>query len=743
MHRRYLLLTVLAAWLVSLVYFGPIWRNPDAFVYTASGDGLQGYYQSLWHTYVDQANWQQSSMNYPFGESIFFTGGQPLLTNTIRLIKPFVDLSEHTVGISNLFILFSGVLASLFLFLALKRLQLSNIYASLFAVLMIMPSQQWDRTGGHFALAVLFAIPLVLWLLIGFFQSAAEGGRQLWRWTAGMAGTLFVLGLLQFYYIFFAAAIAGGMTVIHLFADLKLARWKLLLHLAAQFIIPFVALQVLLHMSTDVVDRTAIPWGFMVFRSSWMSYVFPFGMPYEHWFNGLKPEAGLEWEGLGYIGLSGILLLLLALFAWFQGIWRRSEQHGSQRIMVALTLAVIVCMAASMAFPFNWGFERLLYRLGAIQQFRGIGRFAMVAYYPLLVVLIAAFTSYYRARKFFPYVCGLVLCLMLVDGHARMSQVAARIENPRGSLLSAIGQGMEGIDPGRFQAIHPLPFVHVGSENIGAVGSDEAMQALYQTSLQTGLPITAAVMSRTSIGQSFLSCGMSWELMEVPAITAQFPDNRPLLVLADTSHMRDPDRQLLQYAEPLFTINRIGYYALPIAAFDSALSANVARAEQLVQGCTVSLSEGLFGDSLSVGSAYLDTTLSVTFTHGWRRLLEVPIDELWKDREMVISFWVEDFRRDLIPRSVLEVIQFAGEKSVDYQTEFLGKRIVGMRKGSALVEYRMRVKPDADRLTLAIENKLIQGSTLEINSLLIQPIQSNCRILRHGKESLNNRIYSR
>jgi hypothetical protein len=162
-----------------------------------------------------------------------------------------------------------------------------------------------------------------------------------------------------------------------------------------------------------------------------------------------------------------------------------------------------------------------------------------------------------------------------------------------------------------------------------------------------------------------------------------------------------------------------------------------------VQGCTVSLSEGLFGDSMSVGSAYLDTTLSVTFTHGWRRLLEVPIDERWKDREMVISFWVEDFRRDLIPRSVLEVIQFVGEKSVDYQTEFLGKRIVGMRKGSALVEYRLRVKPDADRLTLAIENKLIQGSTLEINSLLIQPIQSNCRILRHGKESLNNRIYSR
>ena len=743
MHRRYLLLTVLSAWLVSLVYFGTIWRTPDAFVFTASGDGLQGYYQSLWHTHVDESNWQQSSMNYPFGESIFFTGGQPLLTNTIRLIKPIVDLSEHTVGISNLFILFSGVLASLFLFLALKRLQVANTYAWLFAVALVMPAQQWDRTGGHFALAVLFAVPMILWLLIGFFQCAAEQGQGLWRWTAGMAGALFVLGLIQFYYIFFAAAIAGAMTVIYLFADLMLARWKLLLHLAAQFMIPFVALQVLLHMSTDVVDRTAIPWGFMVFRSSWISYVFPYGMPYEHWFNAIKPEVGPEWEGLGYIGLGGILLLLLVLFAWLQGMWRRSERHGSQRIMVSLILAVVVCVAASMAFPFNWGFERLLYRLGAIQQFRGIGRFAMVAYYPLLLVLIAAFSSYYRTRKFFPYACGLVLCLMLVDGHARMSQVAARIENPRRSLLSSIGQGMEGIDPGRFQAIHPLPYVHVGSENIGAVGSDEAMQALYQTSLQTGLPTTATVMSRTSVSQAFLSCGMTWELMEVPAIVGQFSDNRPLLVVADSSHMRESDRQLLQFAEPLFTNDRISYFSLPTAAFDSALSANAARAEQLAKECTASLSDELFGDSLSVGSVYLDTTLSITFTHGWRRLLELPIDERWKNREMVISFWVEDFRRDLISRSVLEVIQFAAEKSVDYQTEFLGKRIVGMRNGSALVEYRLRVKPDADRITLAIENKLIQGSVLEINSLLIQPIQSNCRILRHGKESLNNRIYSR
>ena len=114
-----------------------------------------------------------------------------------------------------------------------------------------------------------------------------------------------------------------------------------------------------------------------------------------------------------------------------------------------------------------------------------------------------------------------------------------------------------------------------------------------------------------------------------------------------------------------------------------------------------------------------------------------------KGHEVEISFWAEDFERDLIPRSVLEITQYSGEKAIDYQTEFLGKRLVGMRQGRALLAYKVFVKPEADRMTLAVENKLIQGTRFEINSVLIRPEASNCRILRHGKESLNNRIYSR
>jgi hypothetical protein len=736
---RYMLFTVLTACAVSLFYFAPIWRNPNAFLFTASGDGLQGYYQSLWHTQLDAQDWQQSSMNYPYGESIFFTGGQPVLTNAIRWLKPVIDLSAHAVSATNLFILCSGIWASLFLFLIFKRLQVSNVYAWLFAVAILLPAQQWDRTGGHFALAVMFAIPLLVWLQLGFFQAAVNGQNQIRLWTAGMVVSLFVLGLIQFYYVFFAAAIAGGMTIIYLLRSLKISKWELLLHVALQFILPFAALQGLLHWSTAVSDRTAIPWGFMVFRSNWLSYLFPYGMPYERWFEAFKPEHGLEWEGLAYIGLAGVTLVIFAILAMF--IKRFRSKLSTE--VYALAVVSVVCIAASMAFPFNWGFERLLYRLGAIQQFRGIGRFAFVAYYPILILLVTLLHRSLQGKRILPVLSGIILLMMTIDGHARLSQVAQRISNDRGELLTKVQTGIDGVQTERYQAIHPLPYVHVGSENIGATGSDEAMRELYQASLQTGLPTTATVMSRTSLSQSFRSCAMAWELMEVPAILQEFPDKRPLLVIADRAHVRPVDEQLLQFAQPVLSHGEMDYFELPLAAFDSVLAANANRAEHFAEACTVAVNPQLMVDTLAEACLFLDSTLSVIFTHGWRPLAEFKMNEAWKGQEMAVSFWVEDFSRDLIPRSILEVIQFSGERSVDYQTEFLGKRIIGMRQGRALVEYRLLVHPEADRLTLAIENKLIQGSTLEINSLLIRPIASNCRILRHGKESLNNRIYSR
>jgi hypothetical protein len=257
------------------------------------------------------------------------------------------------------------------------------------------------------------------------------------------------------------------------------------------------------------------------------------------------------------------------------------------------------------------------------------------------------------------------------------------------------------------------------------------------------LPTTAAVMSRTSLSQSFASCNMAWEIMQHIDIVDAFPDARPLLVIADTAHLKPQDRVLLQHADWIKTINAMAYYSLPLKAFELARIDNAAKADTLALQCNVQSSDGLMVDSVVTNFVYRDTSLVLKFNRGWQQLQTIPVEASWEGKEMAISFWVKDFSRDLMPRSVLEVAQLAGEKSVDYQIEFLGKRIIGMRGNDALIEYYTTIQPGASRITLAFENKLIQGQSIEINSLLVRPVDANCRILRHGKESLNNRIYSR
>ncbi len=684
-------------------------------------------------------------MNYPYGESIFFTGGQSHLTNPIRWLQPICDLSAYIVGISNAFILLSGIFGALFLFLGFRKLKVDERYAWLFSCAIMMLAQQWDRAGGHFALAVMCAIPMLLWLLLGFFEVIQSSSRSAWKWSLGMGCALFALGLIQFYYVFFAAIIALGMGGVYLLFGQVKNKWSMLVQMALQFSLPFAALQMLLHASTDVVDRTSIPWGFLIFRSSWMSYVFPFGMPYEHLLQALKPAHGLEWEGLGYIGLAGIALILVVKLSWLKQrfVVTAPYQLECRTPLLALAVAAVLCIGASMAFPFNWGFEQLLYQLGAVQQFRGIGRFAFVAYYPLMLFLVSLFFHQSRQQSWRIGIAAFVLILFVVDGNARLEGVASRIAKDRGSALCCAGIGVEGIDASQFQAIHPLPYVHVGSENIGFTGSDEAMQSLYQASLQMRLPTTATVMSRTSLSQSFSSCSMAWDLMQRPTIVDAFPDKRPLLILADTMHLKPQDRLLLRHASHLKNVNGMAFYSLPLDAFEAALADNAQMADSSAAHCGIASGSAMLVDDIRWGSLYVDTTWNLKFNRSWQRLFEIPVDSAWLGREVAISFWVKDFTRDLLPRSVVEVIQFNGEKSVDYQTEFLGKRIIGMRDKNALVEYYTTIKAGASRITLAIENKLIQGTTIEINSMLVRPVGANCRILHHGKESLNNRIYSR
>jgi hypothetical protein len=170
---------------------------------------------------------------------------------------------------------------------------------------------------------------------------------------------------------------------------------------------------------------------------------------------------------------------------------------------------------------------------------------------------------------------------------------------------------------------------------------------------------------------------------------------------------------------------------------------NLNRAVQESEKCIYGSQEAFCDDSLS-RFMFRDTTFTVRYSRGWSKLFVQDCLPEWKGDTLLVSFWVSDFKRDLIPRTVVELIQYdAAQEVVDYQSEFMGKRVVGLRGKDALIEYSLNIHPDCDAISLAIENKLVQGSSVQINSFLMRPTSMNCRILRNDSESLNNRNYSR
>ncbi len=738
---KFLWLCFFLSLVISVFFFGNVLRSPNNYLFSSGGDGLQTYYQSIYHTKFDVGYLHQQGLNYPYGESIFFTGGQPLASNIVKLLMPVVDLSDYMVGITNLMMLLGLLLCPIFLYLILKRLGLDGLFAALFAVGITFISQQMERMGGHYPLAWLYAIPGMIYCMLRFYETYS------WKWSITTSVYMLFLIYAHVYYLVFFGAIAFGFWCAFILfnKERKLGIWKSLLHVTVQLVVPFIVLQLFIRVSSDVSDRTAIPWGFIVYRSATGGYLFPYGMWYEKFFLLLKPKQGVEWEGLAYVGGTAILMGL-SVFSY--SVFRLKQFFGSiskweNKVFLSLTIAIVFCFAASFAFPFNYGFENLLNKLGALQQFRGIGRFAFVAFYMINILLIALFWKIsFRNRALKWIIASAFLLLMSSEAYTRVSRLSEGIANDRKDLLKVhTDEFIESIRSQEFQAMLPYPFFHIGSENVGSDCDASVKNHIYDLSVKTGLPTFAASMSRTSLRQSFNNLAIAQELMEVPKVIGELKSNDPILLVCDESAMLPNQHYILNFAERFSTSGNFSYYKILPDAFAKAhLAMRDSIAQIDVNFLHKQMGNAFLSDSNAV--VLVDSSLFTgAFDLRWMRYAEHAIPDAWHGKSVVVSFWVKNFQRDLLPRTSLEVHQKNGEETTGYFVEYIGKRFVGMKNGDALIECVVPIDSRSTQLLISFENKLIQGQKIECSGLLIRPEGVDCLILRNDSRFLNNRNY--
>jgi len=388
--RRFLagfLITLFLSILLLYVFFGDLLKTPNEVFFAKSGDGLKSYYGTMYHIRYDTSYFRFQGMNYPYGESVFFTDNQPAIANLIKFVSENItDISGYTVGIINLLMLLSIVLAAVFLYLIFSSLRLNFIYSSLISVIIAFLSPQIGRLGGHFSLSYVFMIPLLLYLLIRFYRKPCIN-------TSIIIGLVSLFaGLTHLYYLGFYGLILVFFWGMILISEKNKTgnRYNQLKHIFIQLILPFLLIKILLLLTDQVGDRTSNPWGFLFYRAYPESVFLPVGKPYGRFLHKIMTFRHIDWEGYAYIGLIALAGFIIILKNIYSKIANKHYKDilavSDNKILNIFFWASFVGLLYSFGLPFIIKMEFLVDYIGPLKQMRGIARFSWIFFYVVNIV---------------------------------------------------------------------------------------------------------------------------------------------------------------------------------------------------------------------------------------------------------------------------------------------------------------------------------------------------------------------
>ncbi|MDB5283478.1 MAG: hypothetical protein JWO06_2553 [Bacteroidota bacterium] len=580
---RGLALAITLTAILWLVFFSHELFNADHIIYGGyGGDGIKNYYTLAYYLAHDSGS-HFSGMNYPYGENIPFTDNQPALAWLLKpLIKIFPAIIDHLRFILISLIFVSVIIAATYTFKSLRILSVAELPAVLFTALITLLSPQIQRMGGHFSLAYICFLPVIIYLLIRFFQT--NGGAKYFLWL------IFTLTLFSFIHIYYLAMTGMYiMLIAFLFSLYNLMRiknhLKFVLLLIASVLIPFFILKTYLFFTDCITDRPTAPWGFVMSRSTIADILINANSFTGKLLINLFPNASVEYhyEGMGYIGLVATVTLIPILIARLRkksdSIWLFPYPFNF------LFPSAIGVLLFAMAIPFCFEPFEKYYDLmpGIIKQFRASGRFNWIFYYTttllVAVILYRIFNALLNKNKIGAYSFLILIALVWFAEINMVCNFYAKTFKASGVEFNELKETKEflnalqssGKGPSDFQAIFPLPLFLNGSEKIYLQSCAEF--ATMKVSLFTGLPIICGEMSRTSLIQSLKIANLLSNDLLNKEILKEYPDRKALLLVAQGG-FSDQEQKLVDRANFLFSSGNIRYYELPLTAFnDSASSA--------------------------------------------------------------------------------------------------------------------------------------------------------------------------
>ncbi len=573
LHENLPLLSLVAfALLIVVIFYGSVLRNPDAYLFSNSGDGIKNYFTYAHHISNDSSMMTFEGMNYPYGEHIFYTDCHPVLANSFKLAcSYFPFFRNHSIGILNLLMIAAIFLTFIVAYFLLREVKISSWLSMAIAISMALLAPQIFRLEGHYALSYSLAIPLSLLLLLRFYQHKSSIkyfvllfiNNLFWLSIHAYLGVIILMFLILF--VFFKLIIDKK--------DSSTFRKVLLACLAV--ILPFVFYYSFLLFTDNYVGRTDNPSGFFLYNAEFDDVFVPHHPPLRPLLNKLTANSiKLEWEAWSYVGFAGTVMVLILIISFFASLTKKRFIHFKRfwfpnKSINIMLLASFAALLFAMAFPFKQ-FPVLLDWFPFVKQFRATGRFAWPFYFSFLIFEAAVLQRLLIQSKKPKLVLALITAIILfnvIEGlpyHQRVSKNIAQAKNwfNKNYLPTYFQKAIQAVDPIDYQAIIALPFYYSGSESYARPRQDASVRNSLIFSYHTAIPTLCAILTRTPVEASKKIVQMISPAFYPKAIKPDMPNSKPFLIIRSPGTLTSYESQLLEKAKFVGSFDELSLFSL-------------------------------------------------------------------------------------------------------------------------------------------------------------------------------------
>lgn len=719
---------------IILAFYGRFVFSPNNYLFSEGGDGLKNYYTFAWHINYDSSYTHFRGMNYPYGEHVVFTDNQPLISNIARFVHlNITPVGHYAIGINNL-LLFVGLLITvLVLYKLLFALTHNPRIAVAGAIVLAMLSPQINRFNGHFALAYCFVIPLFIWWMYKFFH------QPNWRTSRAMGIMMLLLLFVHVYYLVIIGALLLSMWLVILISESpRINIFTAIPHLFIQLALPFVVYFIWLKVTDNVADRPTQPYGIVEYAAYWEGLLLPLDFEY---FKPLKAALGVRKvsvETIAYAGFPALLFILWGIISGIRGIFRRRkrvivptnkiiETPYNQRFMVALLWAVCIVFVYAAFVPYLFNIPAISKYLGLLKQFRSLGRLLWVVFYGLNIFIIWYVYQKTRHKIKLVWVPYALLLVFAVEGTIFNIHNSALINNP----YEVNKWTPNKVNANNYKSIIPLPFFHEGSENIGTTPSnDKIVEQSLLLSMQTGIPLNAVKMSRTSLSETLQQLEMGYEYAQIPRPMLGGV-KKPFLLLqyiSDSTTLPE-----LTEMQPIATTDSFRLYRFSPKILEIVLLKRATTIDREAQAQLNSLYffngfEGLKAEKVYTGTGALAKSAGETIT-----LADTTC--VYCGDSLSVSFWIYAHMEGL-PQ--LKLLVKEGKQTTRIH---IPNHVKAFNNDWMLVEYTYQPKSKKLHLQL-IKEGAAKGQTIFIDNLLIRAAQYDVLQRTPDFAAKNNRYYS-